>query len=317
MAKMMGRSENPDAYRILSFDGGGLKGLLSLGILRRISERLGDESWIGRADMYAGTSTGGLIALGLAAGQDIARLRGFYESSGPRIFDKRTWLYGTSLFRSLHAGYDNGRLREALGAMFGDARLTDLKKDVVVVAFDLKTKQGKRSCWAPKIFHNVRGEGRDEDLARDVGLYTSAAPTYLPSANGFVDGGVCANNPSMCALAQLMDARTQEKRDLSGVRMLSIGTGVNPKALDGKRIRWGLLGWNVKLLQIIMEGSIGIADYQCRHLLPKGAYARAQLDLAGSVEMDDASRIGDMAAIVDGIDSSKIDEWADWVAERW
>jgi patatin-like phospholipase/acyl hydrolase len=304
-------------YRIISFDGGGLKGLLSLGILRRVSEKLKDKPWIEEADMYAGTSTGGLIALGLAAGKSIGEIAGFYEENGPKIFDKRTWVYRSSFHRTLHMGYENESLKKPLHAMFEDRKLTDLQKEVVVVAFDLEEKEDKRACWAPKIFHNVKGEGQDTDLVRDVGLYTSAAPTYLPSANGYIDGGVCANNPSMCAIAQLMDGRTLERRKLEDILMVSVGTGVNPKSLDGKAIRWGLFGWNVKLLQIIMEGSIGIADYQCKHLLPKDSYRRFQIDLPGNIEMDDPSKIEDMEKIVAGIAQAQIDEWARWIKAFW
>lgn len=304
-------------YRIMSFDGGGLKGLLSLGMMRRISERLGSTDWIARTDLFAGTSTGGLVALGLAAGHSTGELARFYRERGLSIFNKKTFLYRTSIFRTLHIGYENRALREPLGELLGEKRLTELEKDVLVVAFDLKQKQGKRASWAPKIFHSLAGEGRDEDLAREVALYTSAAPTYLPSVEGYIDGGVCANNPSMCALAQLFDARTREKPALEEIRMLSFGTGVNPKCLEARDIRWGIFGWNLKLLEIIMEGSVGIADYQCRHLLSEKRYRRVQLELAREIDMDDASRIDEMQEIVEGIPGSLIEEWAEWIANHW
>jgi len=304
-------------YRIISFDGGGLRGLLSLGMMERISQKLGSDSWIEQADIFAGTSTGGLIALGLAAGKSVEEIKSFYEMNGPSIFDRNTFLYISSIFRTFHIGYENKDLEEALGLMFGDKKLTDIEKDVLVVSFDLKEKIGKRASWAPKIFHNIKGEGQDADLAREVGLYTSAAPTYLPSVEGYIDGGVCANNPSMCAIAQLLDTRTENRKDVSEIYMLSIGTGVEPKSIGQKNIRWGIFGWNVKILQIIMDGSVGIADYQCKHLLSKERYNRFQLDLDDNIGMDDASKIEEMESIANSIKGSTIEAWADWINVRW
>jgi len=304
-------------YRIIALDGGGLKGLLSLGMMERISAKLGEDEWIGKADMYAGTSTGGLIALGLAAGKTIGDIRAFYEKEGPAIFDRRTWTYVSSLGKTLHVGYENTRLDGSLRDLLGEVRLPELTKDVVVVAFDLKAKPDKRFSWAPKIFHNVEGKGQDQDLAREVGLYTSAAPTFLPSVEGFVDGGVCANNPAMCALAQVLDPRSLERHELRDIVLLSIGTGVNPEALTERTIRWGIFGWNIKLLRIIMDGSVGIADYQCRQLLTEERYRRLQVDLGQDLDMDDASKLPAMAEIVAGIDDKIVEDWADWVRDAW
>lgn len=306
-------------YRIISFDGGGLKGLLTLGMMERISEKLGSREWIEKADMYAGTSTGGLIALGLASGLTLDKIKSFYEDTGPLIFNRNTPWYYTSVFRTLHTGYKSNELLKYLEEVFGSRRLSDLEKEVLVISFDLMEKVGKRKSWAPKIFHNVAGKGQDTELVRAVASYTTAAPTYLPSENGYVDGGVCANNPSMCALAQMLDERNAENKqmNISDLRMLSFGTGVDPKSIDSKNVKWGIFGWNVKLLEIIMDGAVGIADYQCRQILSNEQYKRIQVILNKDIEMDNAAALPELKQIAASIDDKVVEDWADWIKANW
>ncbi len=304
-------------FRIISFDGGGLKGLVSLGILERISSELGSDEWIQMADMFAGTSTGGLIALALADGMSVSDIKDFYTKSGPHIFNKRTALYASSLWRFLHVGYDNRVLSDDLSTMFKERTLTQLKKNVVVVSYDLSRREGKRDYWAPKIFQNFAGDGQDDNSVARVGLYTSAAPTYLPSVDGFVDGGVCANNPSMCALSQVLDGRNDTPRELAEICLISIGTGVNPVSVRKKFIWWGILRWNVKLLRIIMDGATGIADYQCRQILTTARYLRMQKELDEKFEMDDASRIDQMTYAGLHPNEERLSGWVNWINDRW
>jgi hypothetical protein len=152
---------------------------------------------------------------------------------------------------------------------------------------------------------------------RRVGLYTSAAPTYLPSVDGYIDGGVCANNPSMCALAQVLDTRLAQAREAHEIHLLSVGTGVSPECVPRKTVKWGILGWNLRLLRVIMDGSTGIADYQCRQILTPERYLRLQTDLTEQIELDDAARIPEMEALAAGIDAGRIREWAGWIREKW
>lgn len=304
-------------YKVLSFDGGGLKGLISLGVLKRVSAELGSEAWIQEADVYAGTSTGGLIALSLASGKSLDEIIDFYKNFGPGIFDRSGLYYMSSFWKFLHAGYRNVVLEGQLKEMFGETRLDELKKKVVIASFDLSVKENERNRWAPKIFHNFEGTDQDNDLLCKVGLYTSAAPTYLPSVEGFVDGGVCANNPSMCALAQVLDPRNESKRDIESVRLVSIGTGENPVSVRRKRVKWGILGWNTRLLSMIMDGPVGIADYQCRNILTGDKYQRMQTEMTENIGMDDASKIKDLLDLPNKIGQGTIDKWASWIRKNW
>jgi patatin-like phospholipase/acyl hydrolase len=314
-----------ETYRVLSFDGGGLKGLITIGMIERIGDALKKPGWYQEASFYAGTSTGGLIALGLAAGIDLSTLKKMYVEQGANIFNRKAVYYKSSLCRFFHAGYKHDELETQLIDVYQDRRLSDLKKRALVVSYDLYSegKQanksgGERREWRPKIIHNFSGHANDLSLV-EAGLATSAAPTYLPSFGHFVDGGVCANNPSVCALTQLMDERNADRGDkpsLQSVSLMSFGTGENPTPIKKTDITWGILGWNTKILSLLMEGGVGIADYQCRQLL-RESYRRADIKLDESIEMDDASKIPDMEKIVADIPQKTIDSWAEWLQSNW
>ena len=158
------------------------------------------ESFFDSIDLIAGTSTGGLLALGIAHQLDLSEIRDIYEKKGPKIFDD-SWLDDLADLGKLRgADYDIEPLRRELKRVFGDTTLGQLKKRVLITAFDLDNEDPAKRTWKPKLFHNFPGRNTDRsEAAFAVGLYTSAAPTYFPSVDGFIDGGVYASNPSMCA----------------------------------------------------------------------------------------------------------------------
>ena len=102
----------------------------------------------------------------------------------------------------------------------------------------------------------------------DVALNTSAAPTYFPTHGSYIDGGVVANNPSPAAVAQTQDTRNKERAPaLKDIFLLSLGTGTNLSYVNGKNLDWGLAQWAKPLVSLLLDASMGIADYQCRYLL--------------------------------------------------
>jgi patatin-like phospholipase/acyl hydrolase len=190
-------------YRILSFDGGGIRGIVSLILLKRLMADAPDL--VAKADLIAGTSTGGIIALGLAAGKSVDELIALYRDNGKVIFDDSWWDNLVDLGQIAGADYDSKNLAKLLKRQFGATKLKQLGKRVLVPTFDLDNEHAdpKKRTWKPLFFHNFPGDDSDgEQLVVDVALSTSAAPTYFPSHQGNVDGGVLANNPSMAALTQ-------------------------------------------------------------------------------------------------------------------
>lgn len=308
-------------YRILSFDGGGIRGLVSAILLQRIGEALESDSWLFKADLLAGTSTGALLALGLAKGLSPAGLRALYEERGKEIFDD-SWLDDlTDIGKIAGADYGSEKLERILRETLGEStRLMDLGRRVLVPTFDLDNEDpdpGKRR-WKPKIFHNF--PGRDSDgatLAWKVAMYTTAAPTYFPSYEGYVDGGVFANNPSMCALAQVQDRRWAERPALDDVVLLSIGTGSSLVFIRGKSLDWGYAQWARPLVEVMFEAVSDIARYQCEQLLGERFRRLAPVFPAGETyPLDAVEKIPDLAefAASDRID---IGPTVDWIRRVW
>jgi len=123
-------------YRVLSIDGGGIRGLVTTILLQRIVAAPGLERFLDSIDLVAGTSTGGLLALAIAGGFGLARIRDLYVEKGPAIFDD-SWLdNAVDLFGIVGADYDTGPLRRELRRLFGDTTLGQLNKRGLVTAFD-------------------------------------------------------------------------------------------------------------------------------------------------------------------------------------
>jgi len=300
-------------YRILSLDGGGIRGLITAILLMRLEAERGLAGWLERADLMAGTSTGGLIALALARDLGLPAIRALYEHKAEAIFDD-SWLDNVKNLGSiLGAQYSTGNLKRELQRLFGKSRLRDLRKRVLVTAFDLDNEDPKpeRRRWKPKLFHNFPGADSDGAMrAWQVGLYTSAAPTYFPSVDGYVDGGVFAMNPSMCALAQSQDHRIGRTPAQQDVTLLSLGTGSSLIYVPGANHDWGHAQWAQALLGVMFDGTVGIADYQCRQLLGARYHRLAPAFAPGEAfPLDCVDRIPEMVAFAQNVDIAPAAKW--------
>lgn len=306
-------AEDSGFYRILSLDGGGVRGLYTARLLVRIEEARPD--WLSQVDLIAGTSTGAVIALGLALGIPAREIAAMYERSASRIF-------ATSLGeRLLDAGgligprYDVRKLAAILRQVFRDTRLSDLAKPVLVPAFDLddETPDPARRRWQPKIFHNLRGPGNDgEVLVRDAALYSGAVPVVFAPVDGYVDGGVFAANPTLCAIVQTQDKRYfPTPPPLSTLRVFSLGTGKSPLHISDRKLDWGLLQWTRPLLGLVLDAGITVVDYQCRQLLREG-YHRLNPWLDGRpIFLDDAQALPELNEAAVNVDLTPTLEWLD------
>lgn len=304
------------SYRVLSIDGGGIRGLVTTIVLQRLVATPGLERLLDSVDLVAGTSTGGLLALGIAHRLDLAAIRSLYVERGPKIFDD-SWLDDLAdLGRLRGADYDIRPLRRELRKLFGETTLGELRKRVLITSFDLDNEDEAGRTWKPKLFHNFPGSGSDRaQLVYKVGLYTSAAPAYFPSVDGFIDGGVYASNPSMCALAQTQDERYAPTPALDDVRLCSLGTGTSLRYVKGKTLDWGYAQWVRPLIHVMLDGTAGIADYQCRQLLGDHYHRLAPTFPAGTtIPLDDVDKIPYM---IEFAESLALDETAAWLRQRW
>ena len=187
--------------------------------------------------------------------------------------------------------------------IFRTAKLKDLSKKVLIPSFQLDNQapQAGQRHWKLKFFHNFPGPDSDgEELVVDVALRTSAAPVYFPSYQVYVDGGVVANDPSMAALAQALDGQTGGQA-LADVQILSIGTGSNPTYIAGHDLDWGVAQWAKPLVNLMIDGVMGVAEYQCARLLGD-RYFRLEPQLPKPVGMDDASAVGDLLLAASSVD---------------
>lgn len=257
-------------YRILSIDGGGLRGVIPLQWLNTLTTEF--PTFMQKVDMVAGTSTGGIIACGLAAGMQPHEMVEFYLNEGEEIFRASMWRKAAApLFLSK---YLNDNLTRALTNVFGDRCVHSLQKKIVVCSFRLDgfdAGSGQRR-WGPKFFNSW--QDKDEQIV-DVCLATSAAPTYFPMHGALVDGGIVANNPAMCAVCEA----ARRGAPVGEIEVLSLGTGKRPSFINHRDRDWGGVDWaRHGLIDLLMEGGESIPDFQCRTLLDR-RYTRVQAAL--------------------------------------
>ena len=315
-ATCFAREEEMNKYRVLALDGGGIRGLVTTILLQRIVSVPGLENFLEDIDLVAGTSSGGLIALGVANQLNLAELRHLFIDSGPKIFDD-SWLDDlVDLGKLRGADYAITPLRRELQKLFGSVTLGQLKKRVLITSFDLDNEDPNRRTWKPKLFHNFSGRGNDRSTpVYKVGLYTSAAPTYFPSVDGYIDGGVYASNPSMCALAQTQDKRYRPTPSMDRVILISLGTGTSLQYIRGGSHDWGYVRWVKPLMNLMLDGTTGIADYQCRQILDDKYHRFAPAFPPGqSVSMDDAAKI---PYLIEFAESLSIRKTVNWLKKKW
>jgi patatin-like phospholipase/acyl hydrolase len=298
------------AYRILALDGGGIRGIYTAVLLDSLEHKV--PGFIERADLIAGTSTGAILALGLAQGMTPADLIAYYQKEGAKIFSRTVWHEIRDLGELIGAKYDNSNLIQSIHATFKERTLEDLlPRHVLISSFDLDNQATPPAprMWKPKFFHNFEGPQSDgAQKIADVALRSSAAPTYFPVYQGYVDGGVVANNPSMAALAQALDSATG-KQQLADVRLFSLGAGIAPTYVSGDTLDWGLAQWAVLLADMIMEGMMGVADYECARLLGDNNYLRLAPILPTTIPLDAADKIPDLIAAAKNVDIAQAVSW--------
>jgi len=300
------------SIRILSIDGGGIKGIISAKILCALEDMLCEIT--GRKNVYianyfdliAGTSTGGILTAMLLCPDENGKPKfkandclNMYLKYGGYIFDKsvlRSIFTLGGLFNSKYPCYN---LENVLDKYFKDLRLSQLLKPCLISAYDIEN----RRC----VFFNKTdtcNPARDYPIKHIIRA-TSAAPTYFPVENcctpdiksPMIDGGVFANNPSLCAITEA--ARLNGKTHFCDMFVLSLGNVVNRTEISYKSAKnWGKLNWVSPLIDIIMDGVNQTVDYQMKTLFKTIGYPNNYLRISDeyniekgcpTIKMDDVS----------------------------
>lgn len=205
-------------FRILALTGGGYRGLFTVRILEKLEHDIG-RPLREHFDLIAGTSIGGILAIGLACGVDTSKMGQAFEKHGAAIFPRRGLLGRWGLMRSR---YKADGLAATIDAVLGEqaqAALSTIKTPLIVTSFDF-------GAWAPAVFETTGlSPEREATLLKDVALATSAAPTYFPDhvidGRSYVDGGLIANAPDALALLRALG---RFGRLLQDIDIISIGT---------------------------------------------------------------------------------------------
>ena len=303
-------------YFILSLDGGGIRGVITSILLERLEQA--QPGLLDQVHLFAGTSTGGLLALALASGMTPRQTLQLYEEFGPVVFSDTIWDDIRDLGSLIGADYSIEPLKEALTDQFGDQLLDHLQKKVLVSAFDLdnRAEDPEKRKWKAKFFHNFPGPDSDgAESIVDVAIRSSAAPTYFPIYQGYIDGGVVANNPSVCGLAQALNPEFGDQ-EVKNIVLLSVGTGTVPRYLTSLDGDWGLVEWAPYMVDLVLEGAVGLADYQCKQILG-GNYFRVNVRLPEPIGMDRVDRIPTMKRIARQYDLTEAVQWIDRHFNDW
>jgi len=302
--------------KILSIDGGGIRGIIPAMVLAELETLLGKAGHRAKDlhryfHLLAGTSTGALIALGLSAPRiapetgaytkealvtaaDLVRL---YEDRGLDIFPRSIFTQFQSMRQAFAGKYDAGNFDTVLHDIFGERAVSDSLSQLLVTSFDMEAGR-------PLIIKKRPGRHVPPDpdfLMRDAARGSAAAPTYFQPVwvkalnqeryYTLIDGGMFANNPAMSAYVEARKIYPRARRFV----ILSLGTGSAVRHFPYQAVRnWGFLEWvapynGVPMATLMGRGQSDSVNYQLQHL-PLVDYIRLEPELAGcNPAMDDAS----------------------------
>jgi uncharacterized protein len=308
--------------RILSLDGGGIRGIITCVVLRYIEEqlqaldhpnaRIGDYF-----DLIAGSTTGGLIAAILLypnennkAKYSVQEALDLYDKRGDTIFNVSFWEHLLNPFGLFDEKISQQNIENELKKFFGKLEIKNFIKPCLITSYDIESRKSK-------FFTSHDAHDPIENFyAKDVCRATSAAPTYFEPASiksfygqefSLIDGGVFANNPSLCAYSEarkipfkkvLQDEEKVNYPSMKDMLIVSVGTGTVLKSYEYEEFKnGGKLKWISPLIDILLSSNVETVDYHLHKMeqtlrkKDQKNYHRLMPDLhKASPEMDDTSR---------------------------
>lgn len=294
------------AYRILSLDGGGIRGLITAIWLNRLEQKLGSPLR-NHFELVAGTSTGSLIACAVSLGIPSATIVDLYLTQGREVFPPAARRIFSRIGRVFSQGldapiYDGKGLERVLKQVFSDRKFGELSRRTLVTSYDTLNREAL-------VFKNDR-PAYNELTIWEICKASAAAPIYFPAQvitiEGqpipVIDGGVVANNPTACAIAEgnrINEARIGDRVPLSQFVVASFGTGETTRPISIKEAQeWGALEWALPLIGVLFDGSADSVDYIAQHLLTEDRYFRFQTPLTTAYDDIDNSDNTNLNALV-------------------
>ncbi|MFC7322697.1 CBASS cGAMP-activated phospholipase [Halobacillus campisalis] len=283
--------------RMLCIDGGGIRGVLPIAVLRELEKETG--CMIGeKFDLIAGTSTGSIIGASIALDKSMEDILGYYETYGEKIFKRQAKV---GLMKSVYSDED---LRMLLKEAFGELVLSDVKKPLLIPAVDLT--HGKPYIHRS---HNIESEHDDRSIPLwDAVLSSCSAPVYFPPNNVnsrylSVDGGLWANNPSLVCVTEAIHFFN---KSLADIEILSLGTGKQKIQFTHHEKYWGLRHWmplqlpsvkaKPKLLDLALNLSSESVSYHTQLLLGE-KYLRINEELENEISFDEVSCMDELVQL--------------------
>ena len=272
---------------ILSLDGGGIRGAATARFLALVEAELAKNergvSLYDYVDLFAGTSTGSIIALGLSVSRlKMRHIDDMYNYENARsIFSENKGFLEVDGVNAPR--YEASGKTSVLKSKLGKKTLGKITKGkhVIAVAYDVEKR-------APVVFKSTNPDHHDL-FAYDIADASSAAPTYFPTKamtvpagsnveRWLIDGGVVANNPTMCAISEARQIWTEVPMD--DISVLSVGTGSATRKINGPQsTKWGGIGWFTKghILDVLADERV--VGYQAMSILGRGKYIRVNAEL--------------------------------------
>jgi len=279
-------------FRILALDGGGLRGAFTASVLAKWDDMLGSgggNRLVDHFDLVAGTSTGAILAIGLALGLKPKEILDFYKTKGPHIFPK-----DRSFRHWLSSKHESSTLREKLQEVYKDKKLSDASCRLVIPT--VGAKRGRAQAIVTP--HQADRTAFRDLSAVNAALASSAAPTYFDSSvwegpiavEEFLDGGVWANNPILPAVAE---AVRHLKIPLDRIDVLSVGTLTSERDFT-ESLSKGKVGWAMQSVDLFFSaqehGALLLAD----GLLGPTRHYRVNQTTPVEIKLDDTEAIKDM-----------------------
>ena len=294
-------------FNIISFDGGGIRGALSIKLLEKIKTL--NPNIVKNANMISGTSTGSLIALGLAYGISAEEISNLYSKENLEdIFDKSYSIIS-------RAKYENDHLKEVLLSIFPEnLKLKDLGKLVIIPSFYLGDKD---NSWKAMFYNNIPNSPTEDFRVIDVAMASSAAPVFFQSYEDHIDGGVIATDPSLASIIYAIDDDLGKK--IKNIRLLSFGTGYCYNSIKEDTSKWGALDWvtskepDLPIIAVTLEGISQVSQIFSKKLLDDNYY-RVNPRMDRDIPMDDVKELDYIEELVDEYD---ITECTSWINNKW